>query len=366
MNFDFSDEQKQLGLTARRLLDDLGGVARARAVAEGNSNYDIEMWNTIAALGFQGAAIADEFGGLGLGYLELCVMAEEFGRVLAPVPFNSSIYLFSEAVKCAAQKSQKQKYLPGIASGTIIGALATPACGLVNVSNTGELSGTVMPVADGLAADFAVVFAADKEKSCFLVDLKDPGVTRTEVETIDPSRKHARLEFSGVTAETLCKGRETVKALSDVLDRAAVLLSFEQIGGAERVLEIACDYARSRFAFGRLIGSFQAIKHNLADMYVSLTLARSNAYYAAWALSTGAPDLPIAAAAARVSATQAFQHCATECIQVHGGVGFTWEFDCHLYFRRANALALAIGSKTSWEEKLIDRMRVSRLREMAT
>jgi alkylation response protein AidB-like acyl-CoA dehydrogenase len=135
-----------------------------------------------------------------------------------------------------------------------------------------------------------------------------------------------------------------------------VLTAFEQIGGAERALEMARDYALDRIAFGRPIGSFQAIKHMLADMYVTLTLGRSNAYYGAWALSTGAAQLPEAAATARVSATQAYQQCAKNCIQVHGGMGFTWQFDCHLHYRRSNALALALGSQSQWEDLLIERL----------
>jgi alkylation response protein AidB-like acyl-CoA dehydrogenase len=144
--------------------------------------------------------------------------------------------------------------------------------------------------------------------------------------------------------------------LERAYDRAAILLAFEQIGGADRALEMARDYALERMAFGRPIGSFQAIKHMLADMYVSATLARSNAYYGAWALAGGAKELPVAAPSARVSATQAFQHCATNNIQVHGGMGFTWEFDCHLYYRRAHALALTLGSPSAWEGLLIERM----------
>jgi alkylation response protein AidB-like acyl-CoA dehydrogenase len=141
-----------------------------------------------------------------------------------------------------------------------------------------------------------------------------------------------------------------------VLDHAAVLVAFEQVGGSDRALEMGRDYALDRMAFGRPIGSFQAVKHLLADMYVSATLARSNAYYGAWALSTGSAELPVAAATARVSATQSFQHCAKNNIQVHGGMGFTWAFDCHLFYRRSNALALALGSLSTWEDLLISRL----------
>ena len=181
-------------------------------------------------------------------------------------------------------------------------------------------------------------------------------MTRESVATIDPTRSHAKLTFNGAAAEPLGAAGEGWATIQAVYDRAAVLTAFEQVGGADRALEMARDYALERMAFGRPIGSFQAIKHMLADMYVSATLARSNSYYGAWALSTGAAELPEAAATARVSATQAFQHCAKNDIQVHGGMGFTWEFDCHLYYRRANLLALNLGSLSQWEDKLIDRL----------
>ena len=174
---------------------------------------------------------------------------------------------------------------------------------------------------------------------------------------VDPSRGQAELTFRNCKAEPLGAANEGWGILSQVLDHAAVLMAFEQVGGADRALEMGRDYALDRIAFGRPIGSFQAVKHMLADMYVSATLARSNCYYGAWALSTNASELPEAAAAARISATQAFQHCAKNNIQVHGGMGFTWEFDCHMYYRRANATALGLGSLSYWEDALIDRMR---------
>jgi len=184
------------------------------------------------------------------------------------------------------------------------------------------------------------------------LELDQAAVAREPVSTLDPTRGHARLSFVDATAQPLGGRGAGWPVVERVLDRAAVLFAFEQIGGADRSLEMARDYALERRAFGRQIGSFQALKHMMADMYVSATLARSNAYYAAWALSTDSADLPQAAAAARVSATQAFQHCARNNIQVHGGMGFTWEFDCHLYYRRSNLLALSLGSLSHWEDRL--------------
>ena len=215
----------------------------------------------------------------------------------------------------------------------------------------------ILPVSAALFASVIVAAQADGRLSLFLVELDQAGVERTALETIDPTRNHARLDFADAKAEPLGPAGEGAALIEQVLDKAAVLVAFEQVGGADRALELARDYALERMAFGRPIGSFQAIKHMLADMYVSATLARSNCYYGAWALSTNAGELPEAAAAARISATQAFQHCAKNNIQVHGGMGFTWEFDCHMYYRRANALALGLGSLSYWEDQLIDRMR---------
>jgi alkylation response protein AidB-like acyl-CoA dehydrogenase len=267
-------------------------------------------------------------------------------------------------------EAQKQKWLPKIASGEAIGTLAlfegkgNPSPKAIKLTaSSGALNGTKKPVPDGAIADFAVVAARtgstgrDADISLFLVDLKAGGVEIKELTNIDPTRGQAEITFANAKAEPLGAAGEGWSIITQVLDRAAVLLAFEQVGGADRALEMGRDYALDRIAFGRPIGSFQAVKHILADMYVSATLARSNCYYGAWALSTNAAELPEAAAAARISATQAFQHCAKNNIQVHGGMGFTWEFDCHMYYRRANATALGLGSLSYWEDALIDRMR---------
>lgn len=370
MNFDFSDDQKQLRDQARRFLAEKCPPKAVRAVLEGKADYDRDLWKGLAEMGFLGVAIPEEYGGTGAGHLELCVIAEELGRVLAPVPFSSTVYLAAEALLLAGSEEQKQKWLPKISSGEAIGTLAlfegtgSPSPGAVKLAvSNGTLTGTKKPVADGAIADFAIVAARsgnsgrETDVSLFLVDLKAGGVTAKPLQNVDPSRQQAELTFAGAKAEPLGAANEGWSILSRVMDRAAVLIAFEQVGGADRALEMGRDYALDRIAFGRQIGSFQAIKHILADMYVSATLARSNSYYGAWALSTDAAELPEAAAAARISATQAFQHCAKQNIQVHGGMGFTWEFDCHLYYRRSNVLALSLGSQSYWEDQLIDRMR---------
>jgi len=370
MNFDFSDDQKQLRDQARKFLSEKCSPKAVRVVLEGKAPYDKELWKGLAEMGFLGVAIPEEFGGAGAGHLELCVIAEEIGRALAPVPFSSTVYLAVEALLIAGSVAQKQKWLPAIASGEAIGTLAlfegkgNPSPQAVKLTaSAGVLNGVKKPVADGAIADFAIVAGRtgssgrESDVSLFLVDMKSGGVEARSLTNIDPSRGQAELIFKNCKAEPLGTAGEGWSIISQVLDRAAVLMAFEQVGGADRALEMGRDYALDRIAFGRPIGSFQAIKHMLADMYVSATLARSNCYYGAWALSTNASELPEAAAAARISATQAFQHCAKNNIQVHGGMGFTWEFDCHMYYRHANASALSLGSLSYWEDVLIDRMR---------
>jgi alkylation response protein AidB-like acyl-CoA dehydrogenase len=370
MNFDFSDEQKQLRDEARKFLAEKCPPKAVRAVLDGKQPYDRELWQGLADMGFLGVAIPEQFGGAGAGHLELCVVAEEMGRALAPVPFSSTVYLAAEAILLAGTDAQKQKWLSAVASGAAIGTLAlfegtgNPSPRAIKLSASGgTLNGVKKPVPDGAIADFVIVAARsgssgrDTDISLFLVDMKTEGVKAKPLTNIDPSRGQAELTFKNCEAEPLGPANEGWSILSQVLDRAAVLMAFEQVGGADRALEMGRDYALDRIAFGRPIGSFQAVKHLLADMYVSATLARSNCYYGAWALSTNASELPEAAAAARISATQAFQHCAKNNIQVHGGMGFTWEFDCHMYYRRANALALGLGSLSYWEDQLIDRMR---------
>ncbi|MGK2741177.1 acyl-CoA dehydrogenase family protein [Tepidicaulis sp. LMO-SS28] len=374
MNLDFSDEQKALKDQIRRFLEDKCQPAVVRGILEGPEPYDRDLYAGLAELGFLGAAIPEEYGGVGLSYLELCIFAEELGRVVAPVPVASSIYLTAEFLLQAGSDAQKKAWLPKLAAGEAIGAFAfAEGQGRMSAKKIraqvkgGKLSGVKSPVMDGDAADIAVVAALSEagKVSLYLVDMKGAGVKRETLNTIDPSLNQSKVTFDGAPAELLGEEGDGWYIAEQVMDRAAILMAFEQVGGADAALEMGRDYALERMAFGRPIGSFQAIKHMLADMYVSATLARSNCYYAAWALSSSAAELPIAAATARVSATQAYQHCAKNNIQVHGGMGFTWDFDCHLFYRRSNALALALGSLSTWESLLIERMRGSNTADAA-
>jgi alkylation response protein AidB-like acyl-CoA dehydrogenase len=360
VNFDYTDDQKQLKDEARRFLAAVAPLTVARGVLEDPAEgYDKALWARIGEQGWCGAAIPEEFGGLGLGYVELCALAEELGRAVAPVPFASSVYLFAEALLVAGTEAQKAELLPKVASGELIGTLAvTEGPGVLSGERiatrceNGMLSGVKLPVTDGMAADRAIVLARE---GLFVVDLNGPGVTREYVATIDPTRGSAKITFEKALAEPLAFG-DGMAQLSRIHDRAAILLAFEALGGADRALEMARDYALERYAFGRQIGSYQAIKHKLADVFVRNEVARANAYYGAWALSSDAPELPLAAAAARVSSSAAYHLAAKENIQTHGGIGFTWEADCHFFYRRARHLALIIGAPRDWKRRLVDRL----------
>ena len=365
VNFDFSADQKALREQARKFLAEHASSSRVRRILDGAAPYDAELWRGMGEMGWMGTAIPDAHGGAGFGYLELCVLAEELGRSLAPTPFASTIYLAAEALLLAGTEAQKKRWLPRITQGEAIGCLAlaegpqvaTPA-NLATRAEASRLTGTKVPVTDGDVADFAVVLAGqgDGRAGLFLVDLGAPGVSRAAVATVDPTRSHARLVFDGAAAEPLGAPGQGWPLAERLLDRAAVLVAFEQLGGAQAALDMAREYAIGRFAFGRQIASFQAIKHKLADMYVGVELARSNAYYGAWALAKDAPELPVAAAAARVAASEAYYQAAKENIQIHGGMGFTWEFDCHLHYRRAKLTGLMLGSVRRWKDLLIARL----------
>jgi alkylation response protein AidB-like acyl-CoA dehydrogenase len=362
MNFDYSDDQKFLKTEARKFLDAECPPKLVRGVLDdAKRSYDEGLWRKIAEQGWLGAAIPERFNGLGLGRIELCAIAEELGRACAPVPFASTVYFLAETLMLAGSEEQQAKFLPRIAAGELIGAFATSeGPGAYTEANIqvkvegGKLTGVKVPVTDGDIADVAVVLAKEGGRSgLYLVDLGGAGVTRETLTTLDPTRGVAKLTFGGATAERLGPAGEGAALAEAVMDRAAVLLAFEQLGGADRCLDMARAYALERYAFGRPIGGYQAIKHKLADVYVKNELARSNAYYGAWALNVGAPELPVAAAAARVAASEAFWFASKENIQTHGGMGFTWEVDCHLYYRRSRQLALVAGAPKVWKERLV-------------
>lgn len=365
MNFDFSDDQKALRGEARKFLDARGGRGIARCAMHASDSFDrLELWKEVASLGWLGLSIPERFGGAGLGRTELCVLAEEIGRVVSPMPFSSTLYFFAEALLMAGTDEQRARWLGSIPGGDAIGCFAvserpgTPtARAITTVYREGKVHGLKLPVTDGDVANVAIVAARDGDGiSLILVPLTQSAVKRKVVKTIDPSRGHTSIEFDGAEGERLGVSGEGWRLADAVLDRAAVYLAFEQIGGADACLAMATEYASTRYAFSRPIGSFQAIKHKLADMFVGNQLARSNAYYGAWALDADGAELPRAAAAARIAATQAYWYAAKENIQTHGGIGFTWDIDCHFFYRRAKLLAVQAGPVGLWRERLVTQL----------
>lgn len=362
MNFDYTDAQKELKASLRRVLEGAGGLAPTRAVLEGAERpLHRPLWQTLAEGGWIAACLPEAHGGSGLGLVDQCALAEEFGRTLLPVPYASTVYALAGALALSGDDALQAELTPAIASGAVIGCLATSEgpgpvdpTRLTTRVEGGRLTGRKLPVADGDAATHAVVLAREAgEPALFLVDLSAQGVSRAVLETLDPSRGHAALTFEAVPARRVGPVGGGLALYERLLDRIATLLAFEQLGGADACLQMATDYAKSRHAFGQPIGVNQGIKHKLADIYVKNEIARSNAYYAAWAVASDAPELPEAAAAARVAATEAFEFAAKESIQTHGGIGYTWAMDCHLYFRRSRLLALQIGGPAVWKERLV-------------
>lgn len=361
MNFDFSDDQKMLRENARAFLNRESPLSLCRQVLESDASYSDTLWQAVASQGWQGTAIPESYGGAGFGRLELAVLAEELGRALAPIPFSSSVYLAAEALLVLGTEEQKRQFLPKLASGEWIGTVAHSEApgedGLRTTLANGRLRGSKAPVPDGDIAHFALVTAkSGKDVGFAIVELGGGEVARERLQSLDPSRSLAALKFQRAPAEWLGGRPCGQAAIEHVFDRAAVLFAFEQLGGAQRAFEITREYLLGRYAFGRPIGSFQALKHRMADWYVELELARSNCYYGAWALSNEAPELSVAACGARVSASGAFELASKEMIQMHGGMGFTWEHDAHLFYRRARWLGAILGSTPVWREKLIARL----------
>jgi len=358
MNFDFSPEQQQFRDQIRRFFQRTDGLEQGRSLLEKKSeHYSTTIWQGLAGLGVQAAAIPESFSGLGMGALELCVAAEEIGRALAPVPFLSSVCVCAEAIRLFGTSEQQAKWLPGLADGSLVGTWGVVEGDRPDRLDTrleaGKLSGVKVPVLDGMIADVAVVLAGNGNAGPVLAlcDLGQAGVSRQPVKTVDPTRPAARLTFDLAAAEPMTL--DGAAAWQRLRDRAAVLLAFEQLGSADAALDMARGYANDRTAFGRKIASFQAIKHRLADMFVKIELARSHCYYGAWAISTDARETALAAAGARCSAIDALDYAAQENIQVHGGIGVTWEANCHLFYRRARLNGLILGSRFEWQDRLV-------------
>jgi alkylation response protein AidB-like acyl-CoA dehydrogenase len=375
MRFAFNEEQEALRAAARGFLSDYSSPARVRAAMETEAGYDPEVWGRIGAeLGWPSIIIPEAYGGSGLTYVELIALMEEMGGALLCAPFFSTVCLAVNALLIGGSEEQKHAHLPGIAAGETIATLAhTEANGRWDASGIeavarrdgGDfvLAGTKTFVLDGHTADLLVVAArragsrGEDGISLFVVPAKTAGIERRLLPTMDQTRKQAEVELHDVRVpgSALMGGEgEGWRVLSETLDRAAVALSAEQVGGAQRCLDMSVEYAKQRVQFGRPIGSFQAIKHKCADMLLRVESARSASYYAGWAASVGDPELPALASLAKAYCSDAYFHCAAESIQIHGGVGFTWEYDVHLYFKRAKSSETLLGD-AAYHRELVAR-----------
>lgn len=361
MNFDLSDEQKMLAEHMRGLLADRSDYDRLRELIDSGLEWDEPLWREMADLGFLSAAIPEAYGGLGLTDLDLAAISEQVGRANAAVPLFSSLVLAANAILLAGSETQKQAWLPRLASGAVVGTLAySEGIGgwgraLPEARLAGDrISGTKSPVADAGIADVAVVLAQrDGAPALALVELNQPGVAHTRLQSFDELRAHYRLDFEDAAAEPL-DAAPAGAVLEQLFDRAAVQAAFEAVGGAEACLYMARDYAMQRMIFGRPLAGYQAIKHKLADVLMQVELARSSAYFAAWAACDDPAQLPRAAAAARLNAITAFEIAARENMQVHGGIAYTFEANCHFHYRRERVLASSLGGRERWAARLID------------
>ena len=359
MDFAFNEEQEELRATARAFLADHSGPEQIRAAMESDLGHDPQVWKQIAAeLGWAAVTIPEEYGGLGLGAVELTALLEVMGESLLCSPFFATVCLGANALIVAGSEEQKQEHLPRIAEGEIIATLAhrgaSDAIEVTARTDGGEivLSGRADFVVDGHAADLLIVAAHDGEDvALFCVAGDAAGLVRTLHTTLDQTRRLASLELQDVRVPA--SARLTGDGgLDEILDRAVVALAAEQVGGAQRCLDLAVAYMKEREQFGRPIGSFQALKHKAANMMIELESARSAAYYAACVAAEGSDELPSVASLAKAYCSDTFFQCAADCLQIHGGVGFTWEYDVHLYFKRARSSEVLLGDPAFHRERV--------------
>jgi alkylation response protein AidB-like acyl-CoA dehydrogenase len=367
--FAFSAEQDEFRKMVRRFVEAHSSEADVRKQMESERGWDPALWSAMAAqLGLQGLTIPEEFGGQGFGSVELCIALEEMGRSLLCAPYFSTVVLAVGSLLQAGDEAAQRALLPGIAAGETTATVAfaeasgswDPAGIEASARRDGaawKIDGTKLYVLDGHSAD--VVFVAARTGagvSLFQVAGDAAGLERTPLATLDPTRKQARLDFAGVEATLLGSDGAGSRVLSTVLDRAVVALAAEQVGGAQRCLDMAVAYAKERVQFGRPIGSFQAIKHKCADVLLEVESARSAAYYAGWCAAERSDELPAVASLAKAYCSDAYLWAASENIQIHGGIGFTWEHPAHLYFRRAKSSDLLFGDSTYHRERLAQRI----------
>lgn len=359
MSILYDEGQEAIATESRRALEARMNKDDLLPLLQSSGKYHDGFWAMAKEQGWTALALPEEHGGLALGLVELGLIAHQAGRTLSGAPFLTSSFGVAKAIELYGSDAQKARWLPALASGEAIGAVAfasgpDPLPHQPVVTLTGDrLDGVAGGVSGGLFADVALVFANGTGMPVLAI-AELSGVERTVVESFDNSRCIANIVFAATAAETLAVGEAARTAALDILALQAVVTAHEQTGGAEALMEIARDYAVTRKAFGQPIGAFQSIKHRIAELYGLIELARANCIHAA--SREGQADFITAAAAARLSATDAYDTAARDCVQIHGGIGVTWEIGLHLHMRRARTLALEQGSSFFWEDVLVDRL----------
>jgi alkylation response protein AidB-like acyl-CoA dehydrogenase len=369
MNFSLSDEQVALRSVVRRFLAEHATESETRRVMASDTGYDPAVWDRLAGqLGLVGLAVPEKYGGAGSGWVELGVVFEEMGRVLLCAPYFATVALAIPALLASGDEAACADLLPDIAAGQRIATLALTepagrwdADGVTLGAAPGDdgwrLDGLKTYVPDGAIADLVLVVArSDAGIGLFAVEGTASGLTRRALPTLDQTRKQAELSFDGVQARLVGREGTGWAAVEETLRRAAVALSAEQVGAAQRALDMAVEHAKVRTQFGRPIGSFQAIKHMCSEMLLAVESARSAAYYAMWAADSSPEELPAAASLAQAFCSDALSSVAASCIQVHGGIGFTWEHPAHLYFKRASSSSFLLGDADHHRTLFADRV----------
>jgi alkylation response protein AidB-like acyl-CoA dehydrogenase len=372
MKLAMSAEQVELRDSVRRFLADRAPLTRVRELmAAADDSTDPQVWQAASRqLGLPGIAIPEEYGGAGFSFTEQAIILEEFGAALYTGPYLASAVLAANALLASSDESAKSDLLPAIASGDTIATLAfteddgswEPDAIRLTASHDGAgwlLDGHKSYVLDGYSASLVLVVAqTDAGLSLFAVDGAADGLRRTPLAALDQTRKLARCEFAAVQGRLIGSAGDAGQVLAKVLDIGAIALAAEQLGGAQRALDLAVEYAKLRHQFGRPIGSFQAIKHRCADLLLEVESLRSAVIYAAAAVAEDSPEVPTVAALVKALASDTYFHVAAENIQIHGGIGFTWEHDAHLYFKRAKASELLLGDSNYHRERLATRIGV--------
>ena len=371
MRFSFTDEQDQFREVIQRFIRDKSPTTEVRRVMESTTGFDREVWHQLCEeLGLAGIHVPENYGGAGFGRVESCIALEEMGRGLLCSPYFGSAILATSAILHGADDEQKATLLPMLTGGEKIASLAVAESSgcwdgsdiATTATGSGDafiLNGTKQFVLDGHSADIVIVAARGADPrtgegiGLYVVDGNAQGLERCEVNTIDATRKLAELRFSDVRAESLNRAGHDEQTIDQILDDAAIALANEMIGGAQALLDATVEYAQLRMQFGRLIGSFQAVKHKCAEMLLDVELAKSAAYYAAQALDDGDSEVSSLASFAKATASDTYMRTAIESIQLHGGIGFTWDHDTHLWYKRAKSSEVFLGDPSYHRERYV-------------